>query len=74
MYDGDFNCPAIHIFMSSATLIGNTITNNQGDGLRIKAGIVNVQDNNIETSEIGEAFLTMMTRTAPSRYNRIFQR
>ena len=53
MYDGDFNCPAIHIFMSSATLIGNTITNNQGDGLRIKAGIVNVQDNNIETSEIG---------------------
>ena len=53
MYGGDFNCPAIHIFMSSATLIGNTITNNQGDGLRIKAGIVNVQDNIIEASEIG---------------------
>ena len=48
MYGGDFPCPAIHVFMSSATLYDNTVTNNAGDGLRIKAGIVNAQRNTIE--------------------------
>ncbi|HIF46696.1 MAG TPA: right-handed parallel beta-helix repeat-containing protein [Candidatus Poseidoniales archaeon] len=48
MYGGDFNCPAFHIFMSSGTFIGNTVTGNSGDGFLIKGGIVNAQDNNIE--------------------------
>ena len=48
MYDGDFACPAIHVFMSSATLYDNTIVNNGGDGFRIKGGIVNAQRNTVE--------------------------
>lgn len=48
MYGGDFPCPAFHVYMSSATFIGNTVTNNLGDGFRIKGGIVNAQNNDIE--------------------------
>ena len=51
MYGGDFPCPAIHVFTSSATILGNTITNNVGDGLRIKGSIVNVQDNQVEAGQ-----------------------
>ena len=48
MYGGDFPCPAFHVYMSSATFMGNTVTNSVGDGFRIKGGIVNAQDNIIE--------------------------
>ncbi|MFL2968597.1 MAG: right-handed parallel beta-helix repeat-containing protein [Candidatus Poseidoniaceae archaeon] len=48
MYGGDFACPAFHVYMSSATFIDNTVTNNMGDGFRIKGGIVNAQGNDIE--------------------------
>ncbi len=48
MYGGDFPCPALHVFMSSATFIDNTVTGNIGDGFRIKGGIVNAQGNTIE--------------------------
>ena len=51
MYGGDFNCPAIHVFTSSATIVDNTVTNNAGDGLRIKGSIVNVQRNAIEAGQ-----------------------
>jgi len=51
MYGGDFNCPAIHVFTSSATIVDNTVTNNAGDGLRIKGSIVNVQRNSIEAGQ-----------------------
>ena len=51
MYGGDFNCPAIHVFTSSATIVDNTVTNNAGDGLRIKGSIVNVQRNTIEAGQ-----------------------
>ena len=51
MYGGDFNCPAIHIFSSSATIVDNIVTNNAGDGLRIKGSIVNVQGNSIEAGQ-----------------------
>ncbi|MDA8715754.1 right-handed parallel beta-helix repeat-containing protein [Candidatus Poseidoniales archaeon] len=51
MYGGDFQCPAIHIFMASATIVGNTVTGNAGDGIRIKGSIVNVQDNTIEAGQ-----------------------
>ena len=47
MYGGDFACPAVHVFMSSATVYDNTITNNAGDGFRIKGGIVNAQRNTV---------------------------
>ncbi|MBT5843843.1 MAG: right-handed parallel beta-helix repeat-containing protein [Euryarchaeota archaeon] len=50
MYGGDFACPAIHMFMSSATLYDNTVTNNGGDGMRIKGSIVNAQRNTMEVS------------------------
>ena len=52
MYGGEFQCPAIHIFRSSATLINNTVSNNVGDALRIKGGIVNVQGNIMDTQSI----------------------
>ncbi len=48
MYGGDFPCPAFHVYMSSATFIDNTVTNNIGDGFRIKGGIVNAQGNDID--------------------------
>ena len=48
MYGGDFPCPAFHVYMSSATFMDNIVTNNIGDGFRIKGGIVNAQGNNIE--------------------------
>ena len=48
MYGGDFPCPAFHVYMSSATFMDNSVTNNAGDGFRIKGGIVNAQGNNIE--------------------------
>ena len=51
MYGGDFQCPAIHLFMSSATILRNTVSNNAGDGLRIKGSIVNVQDNTVEAGQ-----------------------
>ena len=51
MYGGDFPCPAIHVFTSSATIVDNTVTNNAGDGLRIKGSIVNVQRNTIEAGQ-----------------------
>lgn len=51
MYGGDFNCPAIHVFSSSASIVDNTVTNNAGDGLRIKGSIVNVQGNAIEAGQ-----------------------
>ena len=48
MYGGDFPCPAFHVYMSSATFMDNTVTNNIGDGFRIKGGVVNAQGNDIE--------------------------
>ena len=53
MYGGEFQCPAIHIFRTSATLYNNTIINSVGDALRIKGGIVNVQGNNMQTESFG---------------------
>ena len=51
MYGGDFNCPAIHVFMASATIENNVVRNNGGDALRVNGGIVNVQDNTMEAGE-----------------------
>ena len=48
MYGGDFPCPAFHLFMTSGTFIDNTVTNNLGDGFRVKGGIINAQGNDIE--------------------------
>ena len=45
MYDGDFACPAVHVFRASATVLGNTISGNTGDIIRAKGAIINVQDN-----------------------------
>lgn len=51
MYGGDFSCPAIHVFMASATIENNRVANNMGDALRVNGGIVNVQDNEMETGD-----------------------
>ena len=51
MYGGDFACPAIHVFMASATIENNRVSNNMGDALRVNGGIVNVQDNDMETGD-----------------------
>ena len=45
MYGGDFACPAVHVFRSSATIMGNTISGNVGDIIRAKGSLINVQDN-----------------------------
>ena len=51
MYGGDFQCPAFHVYMSSATFINNEVNNNMGDGFRIKGGIVNAQYNDVEVGQ-----------------------
>ena len=48
MYGGDFPCPALHVYMSSATFYNNTVTNNIGDGFRIKGGVVSAIDNTLD--------------------------
>ena len=70
MYGGEFQCPAIHIFMSSATLYGNTVVGNGGDGMRIKGGIVNAQDNTMEVSGFA-ANISMYDDNAGSKYGSI---
>ena len=54
MYDGDFPCPAIHVFRSSATILDNTITDNAGDIIRAKGSLINVQRNTAD-SQLGFA-------------------
>ena len=51
MYGGDFNCPAFHVFMSSATINDNTVTSNSGDGIRATGAIINANRNNMEVGE-----------------------
>ena len=45
MYGGEFPCPAVHVFRSSATVWRNTITDNVGDIIRAKGSLINVQHN-----------------------------
>ncbi len=49
MYGGDFACPAVHVFRSSATIMGNTISQNVGDIIRAKGSLINVQDNSADS-------------------------
>ena len=49
MYGGDFACPAVHVFMSSATILDNTISNNVGDIIRAKGSLINVQRNTADS-------------------------
>ena len=51
--DGEFICPAIHVFMASASIHDNTINQAAGEGLRVTAGIVDVQRNTFEAGEVG---------------------
>ncbi|MBT6645791.1 MAG: hypothetical protein HOB52_08295 [Euryarchaeota archaeon] len=51
MYGGDFDCPSIHVFMSSATIVDNVGTGGAGDAIRATGAILNVQRNNIETGD-----------------------
>ena len=50
MYGGDFACPAVHVFRSSATILDNTISNNLGDIIRAKGSLVNVQRNTADSA------------------------
>jgi hypothetical protein len=70
MYGGDFPCPAFHVFMSSGTFIGNTVTNNMGDGFRIKGGIVNAQNNDIEVGGFA-ANITLFDDNYGNKYGSI---
>lgn len=49
MYGGDFPCPAVHVFRSSATILDNTITDNTGDIIRAKGSLINVQRNTADS-------------------------
>ena len=70
MYDGDFLCPAVHVFMSSATIYDNTIVNNAGDGIRMKGSIVNAQRNTIEVGGFG-ANISLYDDNYGSKYGSI---
>ena len=49
MYGGDFPCPAVHVFRSSASILDNTITDNTGDIIRAKGSLINVQRNTADS-------------------------
>ena len=49
MYGGDFPCPAIHVFRSSASILDNTISGNTGDIIRAKGSLINVQRNTADS-------------------------
>ena len=49
MYDGDFPCPAVHVFRSSATILNNDISGNNGDIIRAKGSLINVQGNTADS-------------------------
>ena len=51
MYGGDFPCPAIHVFMASASIIDNIVTGNSGEAIRAKGAILNVQDNTMNVGQ-----------------------
>ena len=69
--DEEFQCPAIHIFRASATIYNNVVKSNLGDALRIKGGIVNVQNNDMQTESFAvnishRMILTMAINLAQS--------
>jgi hypothetical protein len=70
MYGGDFACPAVHVFMSSATVYDNTITNNAGDGFRVKGGIINAQRNTVAVGGFA-ANITMYDDNYGNKYGSI---
>ncbi len=49
--EGTFECPAVHIYMGSATLWNNTIEETVGDGIRVTGGIVDVRNNTVSAGE-----------------------
>jgi hypothetical protein len=49
--DGTFACPAVHIYMGSATLWNNTIVDTTADGIRVTGGIVDVRNNTVTAGE-----------------------
>ncbi len=49
MYGGDFACPAVHVFRSSASILDNTISSNTGDIIRAKGSLINVQGNTADS-------------------------
>lgn len=46
-----FLCPAIHVFLASATIKDNTIASNAGRGIMITGGIADVQRNVVEAND-----------------------
>ena len=71
MYGGEFACPAFNIFMASATLYDNKVTNNGGDGMRIKGSIVNAQGNEIEVSGFAANISMYDDKIAKDKYGSI---
>jgi hypothetical protein len=53
VWDSDFNCPAFHLFRSSATIKRNIINEVPGDGIRAIGAIIDVQDNVFNVGEEG---------------------
>ncbi len=49
--EGTFECPAVHVYMGSATLWNNTIEDTVGDGIRVTGGIVDVRNNTVSAGE-----------------------
>ena len=49
--EGTFECPAVHIYMGSATLWNNSIVDTVGDGIRVTGGIVDIRNNTVSAGE-----------------------
>jgi len=49
--DGTFECPAIHVYMGSATLWNNSIVDTVADGIRVTGGIVDIRNNTVSAGE-----------------------
>ena len=50
--DPEFPCPVIHVFLASATIKDNTVTDNLGRGIMVTGGIADVQRNVIEGNDM----------------------
>ena len=57
--------------MASGSFIGNTVTNNNGDGFRIKGGIVNAQGNTISTAGAFAANISQFDDNYGNKYGSI---
>jgi len=60
--EGTFECPAVHIYMGSATLWNNSIVDTVADGIRVTGGIVDIRNNTVSAGEYAARIASYNTK------------